>query len=102
MFLFSEWRYLNEALIEIVFHDEARRRVSLSKRHFLKTGGGVGEVIVIKRAGVRFYCMYLMIGPGWVLAGAGGNNKPLISISVCTEKIRGCHPRTVRPCVRAI
>lgn len=35
-------------------------------------------------------------------AGAVGNNKPLISISVCTEKIRGCHPRTVRArvCVR--
>lgn len=31
--------------------------------------------------------------------GGGGNNKPLISIAVCTEKIRGCHPRTVQPCV---
>lgn len=29
--------------------------------------------------------------------GGGGNNKPLISISVCTEKIRGCHPRTLQP-----
>lgn len=35
----------------------------------LKTGSGVGEVIVIKRAGVQLYCMYLMIRPGWVLRG---------------------------------
>lgn len=26
--------------------------------------------------------------------GGGGNNEPLISISVCAGKIRGCHPRT--------
>lgn len=36
----------------------------------LKISAEVGEVIVIKRAGVRFYCVYLMIGPGLGKAGA--------------------------------
>lgn len=38
----------------------------------LKIGSGAGEVIVIQRAGVRFYRMYLMIGPGLGAVGAAG------------------------------
>lgn len=74
MFLFSEWRYLNEALIGIVSLVEAQWRVSLSEKRlpesFRKISAEAGEVIVIKRAAVPFDCMYLIIRPGLGTVGA--------------------------------